>query len=139
MNSKTGTCFARAFNARGRRIGAATASACLTCVTAAAQDSSSATIYGLFDAGVEVTTNNGAAQKRSIHMPSLTGSLPSRLGFRGNEDLGDGLKALYVLEMGYSPVTGSLNQGGRAFGRQAWVGVSGRWGQISFGRQYSRF
>jgi len=54
------------------------------------------------------------------------------------EDLGDGLKAVVVLESGIAPDSGALNQGGRIFGRQAYVGLSGSWGQLSFGRQYSQ-
>jgi predicted porin len=70
-------------------------------------------------------------------MPSLTGSFPSRIGLRGSEDLGGGLRASFVLEEGYTPDMGTLSQGGRAWGRQAWVGLSGPWGAVSFGRQYT--
>jgi predicted porin len=95
----------------------------------------SVTIYGIVDAAVEHLTNvNGGSYTR---MPGLTGSVPSRLGFRGVEDLGGGLKAVFTLEEGFGIDNGSLNQGGRAFGRQAWVGLSGNWGTLGLGRQYS--
>jgi predicted porin len=69
-------------------------------------------------------------------MNSLTGSFPSRLGFRGTEDVGGDLKANFALEMGIAPDSGVSNQG-RLFGRQAWVGLSGSWGSLSLGRQYT--
>jgi len=64
------------------------------------------------------------------------GSTGSRLGFRGTEDLGDGFKALFTLEMGLNGDDGTLGQGGLAFGRQAFVGLSDRWGELTLGRQY---
>jgi len=103
-----------------------------------AESNSTVTIYGIFDAGVEYLTNVGLESDRMVRMPSLTGTFPSRIGFRGSEDLGDGLRAVFVLEEGFSPDTGTLNQGGRAWGRQAFVGLTGSWGQISLGRQYSQ-
>jgi predicted porin len=68
-------------------------------------------------------------------MPSLTGTMPSRIGFRGTEDLGNGLKALFVLENGFGPDTGMQGQGGRLFGRNAYVGLQGAWGTLTLGRQ----
>jgi len=105
---------------------------------AQAQNNSAVTIYGIFDTGVEYLTNVGPNGDRMVRMPSLTGTFPSRIGFRGTEDLGGGMKAVFVLEEGFSPDQGSLNQGGRAWGRQAFVGIGGAWGQVSLGRQYSQ-
>jgi predicted porin len=98
---------------------------------------SSVTIYGIADLGVERLSNVGVARASLTRMPGLTGSLPSRLGFRGSEDLGGGLKAIFALEMGIGLDTGTLNQGGRGFGRQAFVGLSGPWGSATVGRNYS--
>jgi len=96
------------------------------------------TIYGLIDASVEHVNHVGAAGGSLTRMPGLTGgSAPSRLGFRGSEDLGDGLKAVFTLEQGFGVDTGTLNQGGRAWGRQAFVGLTGPWGSLTAGRQYS--
>ena len=103
----------------------------------ACAQSSSVTIYGIIDAAVERANNVGTAGASIYRMPGLTGTFPSRLGFRGTEDLGDGLRAVFVLEQGFAPDTGTLNQGARMFGRQAFVGLSDRWGTISFGRQYT--
>ena len=64
------------------------------------------------------------------------GNAPSRLGFRGREDLGGGLSAHYVLEMGFTADTGASAFGG-GFGRQSFVGLSGPWGTVEAGRQYT--
>ncbi|HSV79411.1 MAG TPA: porin [Ramlibacter sp.] len=99
---------------------------------------SAVTIYGIVDTGVESVTNVGPTRSRVTRMPSLTGSLPSRLGYRGSEDLGNGYSGVFVLEQGFAPDTGALNQSGRAFGRQAYVGLGTPWGTLSLGRQYSQ-
>jgi predicted porin len=96
---------------------------------------SNVSIYGLIDTGVEYITNVGASGDQLVRVPTLTGTLPSRLGFRGTEDLGDGLKVVFTLENGFAPDAGTAAQGGRLFGRQAFVGLSGDWGVVSFGRQ----
>ncbi len=98
---------------------------------------SSVSIYGLMDLGVEYVNNVGATGSSLTRMPSNTGTLPSRLGFRGSEDLGGGLKAIFTLEMGLAPDQGTLGQGGRGFGRQSFVGLEGPWGSVTAGRQYS--
>lgn len=98
---------------------------------------SSVTIYGLLDASVEHLTDATPSGGGLTRMPGLTGSVPSRLGFRGVEDLGGGLKAVFTLESGLGVDSGTFNQGGRAFGRQAYVGLTGDWGSLTLGRQYS--
>ena len=97
----------------------------------------SVTLYGVMDVAVEHVTNTGASGAGQTRMPSLTGTVPSRLGFRGSEDLGDGLRAVFTLEMGLAPNSGVLNQGGRVFGRQSFVGLAGPWGSVTLGRQYT--
>jgi predicted porin len=104
----------------------------LASFTASAQ---SVTIYGIADTSVEHLTNVNAAGNSLSRMPTLTGLAPSRLGFRGSEDLGDGLQAFFNLEMGIALDGGTFNNGGRAFGRASNVGLAGPWGRLSFGRQ----
>ncbi len=61
----------------------------------------------------------------------------SRWGLRGAEDLGGGLKAIFTLENGFGINDGTLKQGGREFGRQAFVGLSSnQFGSVTLGRQY---
>lgn len=100
------------------------------------QGTSSVTIYGLLDTGLAYTTNVNAAGDSVTKMPSLTGSFPSRLGFRGVEDLGGGLQATFVLESGLSVDTGNQGQN-RLFGRQATVGLKGAFGEVTLGRQFN--
>jgi predicted porin len=99
-----------------------------------AQAQSQVTVYGLIDAALAHLDNVDAAGHAVTKMPSLTGSLPSRIGFRGTEDLGGGLAAVFALESGFNPDVGTLGQGGRIFGRQAWVGLRGTWGTLQLGR-----
>lgn len=61
----------------------------------------------------------------------------NRWGLRGSEDLGGGLKAIFVLENGFNLSTGKLGQNSREFGRQAFVGLSSdQYGVVTLGRQY---
>jgi predicted porin len=96
-----------------------------------------AQVYGIADVGVEFLNHvpvPGGGSKNLVGVQS--GNIQtSRLGFRGTEDLGGGLKANFGLESGFSMDTGTLNNGGRLFGRNAWVGLSGAYGQIQLGRQ----
>ena len=94
------------------------------------------TLYGLVDTGIERLDNTSTGGSIT-RMPSIAGSAASRWGLRGSEDLGNGLKAVFTLESGFGLDTGETQQGGRAFGRQAFVGLSGQWGTLSLGRQYS--
>lgn len=111
------------------------AAACATAFAATAQ--TTVTLYGVVDTGVERLTNAGPTGGGLTRMPTLTASVPSRWGLRGREDLGGGLQAEFVLESGFAVDSGIQGQGGRAFGRQAYVGLLGSWGQLSFGRQYT--
>jgi predicted porin len=110
--------------------------AMLGCLGAhAAMAQSSVNIYGIVDSGVVYTNHANAAGDSIIKVPSLTGSFPSRLGFRGTEDLGGGLQAVFVLESGIGMDTGAMGQGNRLFGRQAYVGLKGGYGALTLGRQ----
>lgn len=119
------------------RAVALAAAACAMSAGAAgsAMAQSSVTIYGIIDTGVVYTTNANANGNSVFKMPSLTGSFPSRIGFRGTEDLGGGLQAIFVLESGFAPDTGAMGQGNRIFGRQSYVGLKSDWGQVTLGRQ----
>jgi len=112
--------------------------AAIAALAGAAHAQSSVTVYGLIDAAIEHYDNANASGAGVTRMPGLTGGMfPSRLGFRGSEDLGNGLSAIFTLENGFQPDTGNVNQGGRLFGRQAWVGLSGKWGALTIGRTYN--
>ena len=109
-------------------------------VESAAQAQSSVTLYGLIDAGISYVNNSKTATGGSGKLFKVDDgvALANRWGLRGTEDLGGGLKAIFVLENGYSVANGRLGQGGALFGRQAYVGLTkGGIGSFTLGRQYA--
>jgi len=91
-------------------------------------------IYGVLDLSIAYQ-HAGSGVNRKV-MDSGVGN-GSRLGFRGTEDLGGGLAANFNMEMGIGADTGALQQGGLAWGRQLWVGLSTKEWSLSAGRHYS--
>ena len=111
--------------------------ACTTLAAGNAAAQGGVTIYGILDAAIDYNTNVDAAGHSRVWMPDPGGGMfPSRLGFKGTEDLGGGLKAIFALENGFGIDTGANGQN-RLFGRQAWVGLAGGWGQLTLGRNYN--
>ena len=108
-----------------------------TFISAMACAQTNVSMYGLLDTGIEYVSNADAAGHGLVRLPGVSGELPSRLGFRGEENLGGGVKAVFALETGFNVRRGDLGQGGRMFGRQSWIGLDGPWGTVSFGRQYN--
>ena len=109
---------------------------------------SNVTLYGVADINIEYANHVGAIPQaanqfnsgpsHNVYRMDSGGVSGSRWGLRGTEDLGNGLKALFVLENGFSLDSGTLQQSSRLFGRQAYVGVqSATLGQITLGRQYT--
>ena len=109
------------------------AAATLALPGVASADNTNVTIYGLIDINLGYE-KAGSLKHTGVDPSELNGS---RIGFKGTEDLGNGLKALFVLETGFDPDTGATGQGGRQFGRQGFVGLEGNWGKLTLGRQYS--
>jgi predicted porin len=93
---------------------------------------SNVTIYGLVDMGLTHYSDSAskAANRTGLDQGLLNGS---RIGFRGTEDLGNGLKAGFVLEGGLAPDTGS----GLSMNRQSFLTLSGDFGTVAVGRQYT--
>jgi len=94
---------------------------------------STVTLYGIVDTFYE-NVDNGPKNVNRIENGGLQGS---RIGFKGAEDLGGGTKAIFTIEGGFNPDTGSSAQGGLTWGRQAFVGLQGDFGMATLGRQYS--
>jgi predicted porin len=98
------------------------------------------TLYGRADMSVSYQTRvfvGGKPVGSAVTALDSGGYSGSRLGVRGQEDLGGGLKALFVIEQGLQADTGVLGQSGRAWGRQAYVGLDASWGRLTLGRQYT--
>lgn len=111
----------------------------------AALAQSSVTVYGVIDLSVNYTTNQDAkggavwslGDSNAIGDPGQGALSGSRLGFKGEEDLGGGNKALFKLESGFTANNGQADQQGQLFGRQEYVGLANKdLGQVTFGRQY---
>jgi len=110
----------------------------------AAQAQSSVTIYGIIDTGVTYTskaqtpaggTNTGS--KFAVNSGNIQGS---RIGFKGVEDLGGGLNAVFQLETGFTNDNGGLQgsdavTGSNLFRRKSVVGLNGGFGTVLLGRQ----
>lgn len=109
-----------------------------TLFASVSQAQSSVTLYGILDAGIMYTNNVSKGGSSGALVQATSASLSgNRFGMRGAEDLGDGLKAIFVLENGFNIQNGKLGQDGRMFGRQAYVGLStAEYGTVSLGRQY---
>lgn len=93
------------------------------------------TVYGVIDTGLQSHDTGAATVTRNGN--NLWAA--SRLGFRGTEDLGDGLKANFVLEGQINPSEGSMGSttvaANEIFNREARLGLSGAFGEIRVGRQ----
>jgi len=109
----------------------------LSLLTCSVHAQSSVSLYGIVDTGVEYVSHTNAAGSGLFRMPSVSGELPSRWGLRGEEALATGYSVLFDLENGFNPRGGDIGQGGRLFGRQAFVGLRSPAGTVAFGRQYT--
>lgn len=93
------------------------------------------TVYGVIDVGYGSITNVGSTKERASGMQN-GGVATSRLGFKGSEDLGGGLKTNYLLEAEFLVDNGDQQSTPDAFfGRGAWVGMSSNLGEFRLGRQ----
>lgn len=109
------------------------AAALLASIPFAAVAQSSVTMYGIADAAV-AAENDGSNKVVKLNNG---GRSASRLGFRGTEDLGGGLNALFNLESGIDLTTGQSSSTSTFFNRRAIVGLKGGFGTVTLGREYS--
>jgi predicted porin len=113
---------------------AAAAIAACALDTAAAQ--STVTLYGIVDAAL-VRESGGSAG--AVTKVTSGAASASRIGFKGQEDLGGGLSAIFTLETGTKIDTGALDAANTLFNRQAFVGLKGKAGTLTVGRQYTPY
>ncbi|CAM2156951.1 Outer membrane protein (porin) [Paraburkholderia tropica] len=105
----------------------------LSGISGIAHAQSSVTIYGIIDDGLTWSSNQGGHSAVQLHSSISQGN---RWGLRGNEDLGGGTSAIFRLENGFNVNTGAMSQGGRLFGRLAYVGLANEhYGTLTLGRQ----
>lgn len=108
-----------------------------------AQAQSNVTLFGVADVGLEFANNSArsaAGTEGNSVVRMTSGNLSgSRWGLRGVEDLGGGLKGVFLLESGFTLDNGAAAQGGRLFGRGAYVGLQNDYGTLTFGRHWTTF
>lgn len=105
--------------------------AAVTCWHFPVSAQSNVQAFGVMDVGISYYKVN---QGEKLLALSDSGNTTSRIGFRGSEDLGQGIKAIFWLEGGVSPSTGNTVL---SFTRRSVVGISGDFGQITLGREYT--
>ena len=97
------------------------------------------TMYGVIDTAIRYTNNQVTSNGKLGSQTAMTeGAFQgSRVGFKGEEDLGGGTSAVFKLENGFQSNNGAIDQQGQIFGRQAFVGLKDKsWGELDLGRQY---
>jgi predicted porin len=114
------------------------ATAALAMVAGTAQAQSSVTVYGNLDVGFstldtdKVGTANGKSGADAI---AWSNDSSSRLGFRGTEDLGGGLKASFALETGLSGIGATTAAATTLGSRAQWIELSSNSGAVRLGFQ----
>lgn len=107
------------------------AAALAACACTAAWGQAAIAPYGTIDTALEYQ-NGGAG---SVNRLVSSGLYATVYGFRGTEDLGNGLHVNFQLEQGFDVSTGAASDPAAAFNRLAWVGFSGDFGELRIGRQ----
>lgn len=103
-------------------------------VSAPAFAQSNVQIYGIMDLGFArySSSEGGATSNKSRTGIDSGNQAASRIGFRGTEDLGNGLKAFFQIEQGLSADTSS-----QPTNRQLFVGLQGDFGKVRLGRDFN--
>jgi predicted porin len=114
-------------------VGLAAAAAAMAAATAA-QAQTQVQIYGIMDTAVVGEHGGNASPSTKITSGAASAS---RIGFRGTEELGNGLSAFFTLETGVKIDTGEVDAAGTIFNRQAFVGLKSEAGSVALGRQYT--
>jgi predicted porin len=113
--------------------------ALLTCALAHSQDGIQ--IYGVVDEYAGRMTTETATTRASSTVVNNGGLTTSFIGFRGTEDLGGGLKALFALESFIRADTGAIgrNDTDPFWARLSIVGLEGPWGKVTLGRHVTPY
>ncbi len=105
----------------------------LASVFGAVHAQSNVTLFGVADAAVRHVKNGD----RNVTSLASNGLQSNRLGVRGSEDLGGGLRAEFWLEHGLSLDTGAVADANRFWNRRATVALSNAYGEIRIGRDFT--
>ncbi len=93
--------------------------------------------YGMIDVGVEGLRGTLASGKQGEAVRISNGIITPHFGLIGHGQVASGLQGSFNMEGSFAPDAGTSGIGGRLFGRQAWVGLSGGFGTVRLGRQYT--
>ncbi len=120
------------------------ATAVLAALAGGAQaDSGNVTIYGKVRGGVDFQNNDASYDGSDLTTrvsQTKVSNYSSRIGFKGTEDLGNGLSAIWQIENGVAIDDGSSGPATGTFGsRDTWVGLQGNWGTLKLGRETSPY
>ena len=107
--------------------------ASLLAAASLAHANSGVTLFGVVDLGVRHVSNS----KGSLTSMTSGNNSTSRWGLRGEEDLGGGLKASFWLESTLSSDTGAMGTGNIAWDRRSTLSLSGGFGELRLGRDYT--
>ena len=126
-----------------KKLMAVAVAGALAAPAVALAQASSVQIYGRANVGFSNVKADGATNGLNMKSRNQVYDQGSRLGFRGTENLGGGLKAVFQLENGVNWDTGSqIGADGTAnastgflASRDSWAGIEGNWGRVTFGRQ----
>ncbi len=117
-----------------KMLAVALSAACISPLTLA-----DATIYGTLNTSLESVKATGAANSANdVKSTSRVSSNTSKIGFKGNENLGNGLKAIWQVEQEVSIDDGGTRKGTWA-GRNSFVGLDGSFGQVMLGNYDSAY
>ena len=104
-------------------------------VSAPAFAQSNVQIYGIMDLGFarhSSSESDGGTTDKTRNAIDSGNQASSRIGFRGTEDLGNGLKAFFQIEQGLNADTSSIGTS-----RQIFVGLQGDFGKVRLGRDFN--
>lgn len=97
---------------------------------------SNVTLYGKIDVFADYAAGGGTGTRMAFNSGGMNGT---RWGIKGGADLTPGIRGIFQVEGGYFLNQGKGAQNQLLFGRQAYVGVEGKFGRLTTGRQYGVF
>jgi outer membrane protein OmpU len=110
------------------------AAALIGALSGVAHAQSSVTLFGRIGGGVRWVNGMTGGSQIGFNNNIIAGN---EFGLRGREDLGGGVKALFMLDGAFNSGTGALKLPGTLFSQAAYVGLTGAFGRITLGRQFN--
>ena len=93
---------------------------------------SSVTLFGTIGGGVRWVDGVNGGNEVGFNNNIIDGN---EFGLKGMEDLGGGLKAIFMLDSSFASGTGAAKTPGLLFSQAAYVGLAGNFGRLTLGRQ----